>query len=118
MPAYAVATAGAPVDVAPKERPGRRRSATAPTDPAQGVSGEEFDDMVRNLGVEEEAQPRRAEPAVARTPRPAGGRRARGRAGGNGAGDSSQGTGGGAPEPPGGDPKPRKPRNKRHGRPR
>ncbi len=118
VPAYAVATAGAPVDVAPKERPGRRRSATAPTDPAQGVSGEEFDDMVRNLGVEEEAQPQRAEPAVARTPRPAGGRRARGRTGGNGAGDPSQGTGGGAPEPPGGDPKPRKPRNKRHGRPR
>jgi SecD/SecF fusion protein len=48
VPAYAVATAGAPVDVAPPER-GRGRRITEPEAPERGVSREEFDDMVRNL---------------------------------------------------------------------
>jgi SecD/SecF fusion protein len=54
VPAFAVATAGRPVDVDP-EGPRRRggRSLTAPQDPSQ-VSREEFDDMVRDLDVEEE----------------------------------------------------------------
>jgi SecD/SecF fusion protein len=67
VPAYAVATAGAPVDVAPKQRRPSRRSA----DPAEGVSQEEFDEMVASLGVQRSpvvAPPRQ---------RPAGGRRAR-----------------------------------------
>ena len=108
VPAYAVATAGAPVDVAPKER--KRRRVTTPPDPSQGVSSEEFDDMVRDLGIEKE-QP---QPAAARATgsRPAGGRRARSRADGG----QSQ------PKPPQGDgesgEKPKKPRNRRHGRPR
>jgi SecD/SecF fusion protein len=52
LPAYAVAMAGAPVDVAPKEKR-RRERLTQPADPTQGVSREEFDDMVRDLGIEE-----------------------------------------------------------------
>ena len=101
IPAYAVATAGAPVDVAPKEK--KRRGLTQPPDPSRGVSSSEFEEMVRDLGVEDE-QPR--QPAAAGT-RPAGGRRARSRA-------SQQ------DQPPqeGGDDKPKKPRNRRHGRPR
>jgi SecD/SecF fusion protein len=66
VPAYAVASAGAPVDVAPKQRKGRRAA-----DPSEGVSREEFDDMVANLGVE------RAPVVAPPRQRPAGGRRAR-----------------------------------------
>src|SRR4051812_8632192 len=92
VPAYAVATAGAPVDV----EPGRRRP-TAPVsqDPAQGVSRQEFDEMVRDLGIEPESTddaPRQAAAAGAGR-RPAGGRRARGR-GTGGAPDPNGPTGG------------------------
>jgi len=106
IPAYAVATAGAPVDVSPKET--RRRSLTQAADPSRGVSSEEFEEMVRDLGIEE-AQQREPAAAARAGSRPAGGRRARSRA-------SQQ------QQPPqdggdGGD-KPKKPRNRRHGRPR
>ena len=103
VPAYAVATAGAPVDVAPKER--RKRSLTTPPDPSRGVSSEEFEEMVRDLGVDEEPQPAAATRSAGR---PAGGRRARSRAERDGE------------QPPEGDgaDKPKKPRNRRHGRPR
>jgi SecD/SecF fusion protein len=102
VPAYAVATAGAPVDVAPKETK-RRAGLTAPADPSRGVSNQEFEDMVRDLGLEDEQQ---RQPAGARASnRPAGGRRARSRAEQQ---DQQQ---------DGGD-KPKKPRNRRHGRPR
>ena len=48
VPAYAVATAGAPVDVAPKEnRRGRR--ITEPETPDRSVSPREFEEMVRDL---------------------------------------------------------------------
>jgi SecD/SecF fusion protein len=106
VPAYATALAGAPVDVVPKER-GRRGPITAPTDPTQ-VSRTEWEEMVRDLGVPHE------EPAAAaaRPGQPAGGRRAR-----------SRGNGPPAPPPAGGGdgqggdtPKPKKPRNRRHGR--
>jgi SecD/SecF fusion protein len=107
IPAYAVATAGAPVDVAPKET--RRRGVTQPADPARGVSAQEFEEMVRDLGIEEAEQ---RQPAAARAAgsRPAGGRRARSRAQ-----QQSQ-----QPPKDGGDgaDKPKKPRNRRHGRPR
>ncbi len=107
IPAYAVATAGAPVDVAPKETK-RSRRLTAPADPSQGVSNQEFEEMVRDLGVEEAEKQR--QPAAARSGnRPAGGRRARSRAETQ---DPS------AQPPQGGDDKPKKPRNRRHGRPR
>jgi SecD/SecF fusion protein len=104
VPAYAVPMAGAPVDVAPK--PGRRRGpVTAPTDPSQGVSQEDFDEMVRDLGVEQQ-------PTVVAPPRrPAGGRRARKSTDGT---SGAPGDGGGAQR----EPKPKKPRNRKHGRPR
>ena len=44
-PPYAVATAGAPVDVEPERQARRAASITAPQDPTQ-VSRDEFDDMV------------------------------------------------------------------------
>ncbi len=93
IPAYAVAAEGQSVDVAP--RPSRRRTAASPE---EGVSREEFDELVANLGVE-------TKPAVApprATQRPAGGRRAAAKTG-----DDLDENG-----------KPRKPRNTRHGRPR
>jgi SecD/SecF fusion protein len=105
VPAYAVATAGAPVDVAPKETK-RRGGITTPADPARGVSNQEFEEMVRDLGIEDEQQ-QQPQPAAARAGnRPAGGRRARSRAEQEG-----------QPPQDGGD-KPKKPRNRRHGRPR
>jgi SecD/SecF fusion protein len=47
VPAYAVGRAATEVEVAGPRRP--RRSITAPEDPAAGVSREEFDEMVRDL---------------------------------------------------------------------
>src|SRR3954470_22764211 len=115
LPAYALATGGGPVDVAPAEPRGGRRSITAPQDPTQ-VSKSEFDAMVRDLGIDEE--PRQPASRGAPRARPAGGRRAR----------ANGGTGpAGRPAPPkpreGGDdddeqPKPKKARNRKHGRPR
>jgi SecD/SecF fusion protein len=121
VPAYAVATAGAPVDVEPDERRrGPVPALTAPQDPTQ-VSRSEFDDMVRNLGIEE-AEAQRTQPAAAAAGRPAGGRRARSRAnGGKGPGASGQGGKGSPPaagDGGGGSGKPKKSRNRRHGRPR
>ena len=120
LPAYAVPMGSAPVDVAPAEPRGGRRSITAPQDPSQ-VSKQEFDAMVRDLGIEEERQP--ASTGAARPGRPAGGRRARANGGRaarglrrRGAGDRPAGDSGdgGDGEPP----KPKKPRNRKHGRPR
>jgi SecD/SecF fusion protein len=59
VPAYATATGGAPVDVEPARQPRRRGSLTAPDDPTQ-VSRHEFDEMVRDL----HADPKRAPTAV------------------------------------------------------
>jgi SecD/SecF fusion protein len=118
VPAYAVADQGGPVDVQPKER--KRRSVSAP--PGQEVSATEFQEMVKDLGIDEatERQPAAAAAAAAGpSGRPAGGRRARARA--NGGAEPSSGAG----TPPATDgntendaAKDRKPRNKRHGRPR
>src|SRR4051794_9414901 len=127
VPAYAVATAGAPVDVEPGWR---RPTAPVSQDPAQGVSRQEFDEMVRDLGIEPEStDPPRQAAAAGAGRRPAGGRRARGRgtgAGDQGAGGDPNGPTGGSDGPAGGDGAPRpdgdatpkKPRNRRHGRPR
>ncbi|HEX8104998.1 MAG TPA: protein translocase subunit SecD [Solirubrobacteraceae bacterium] len=104
VPAYAVATAGVPADVAPSERGGRRGRITAPSDPAN-VSNQEFEDMVRNLGVES------GQAAAAAGPSVPGGRRAARRAG-NGDGEA-------APKP---EPKPKSPAarkvTRKHGRAR
>jgi SecD/SecF fusion protein len=62
VPAYAVATGGAPVDVEPAKKRSAAASITAPQDPTQ-VSRDEFDEMVRNLGVDGEAETRK--PAAA-----------------------------------------------------
>ena len=50
VPAYA--TAGAAVESAPSKRARRSQRLTAPDDPEQGVSREEFEEMVRDLHVE------------------------------------------------------------------
>ncbi len=51
VPAFA--TAGAAVDVAPKERARRRDRLTSPDDPEMQVSREEFEELVRDLHVDE-----------------------------------------------------------------
>ncbi len=93
VPAYAVADQGGPIDVQPKER--KRRSVSAP--PGQEVSASEFQEMVKDLGVDEatERQPAAAAAASASASgRPAGGRRARARANGGAmtAGDGTAAT--------------------------
>jgi SecD/SecF fusion protein len=104
--------------VAPVEPRGGRRGVTAPNDPTD-VSREEFDAMVRDLGIEEERQPA----STGARGRPAGGRRARANGGRSGSGPAP-GSGGAparpAPKPDGDEPKPeaKKPRNRKHGRPR
>ena len=93
VPPYAVATGGQPVDVAPAPEARRRQAAATAADPSQGVSREEFDDMVRNLGIEEAekaatagrrapAAPAAAAPARARTAAPTVRSRPRARAAG------------------------------------
>ena len=112
-------------------RPRRRRAAPSaaaaasptPQDPSQGVSRAEFDDMVANLGIEEAGrrEPRRrgraaatAPPAAAAPARAARPRRPRPRAAP--AAGSGAGAGNGGRRATG--PKPKKPRNRKHGRPR
>ena len=51
VPAYA--TAGAAVDVAPKQRARRRNRLTAPDDPEMQVSREEFEELVADLHVDD-----------------------------------------------------------------
>ena len=85
--------------------------------PSQGVSRAEFDDMVANLGIEEAG---RREPAAAgRARRPARRRPPRPRARRDAAAAARRPGGGGAPADEAGEaPKPKKPRNRKHGRPR
>jgi SecD/SecF fusion protein len=52
VPAYAVATAGAPADVAPAEGRRSRGRLTEPEAPDRSVSQREFDEMVRDLHVD------------------------------------------------------------------
>jgi SecD/SecF fusion protein len=52
VPAYAVATAGAPADVAPADSRRRPRRLTEPDAPDRSVSKQEFDEMVRDLHVD------------------------------------------------------------------
>jgi SecD/SecF fusion protein len=108
VPAYATTAQGGPIDVAPKERKRRAPSITTPI--GEEVSRAEFSEMVRDLGLENQPAP---QPAAAGQ-RPIGGRRARARQQQNGPGRT--------PPPPNtqgdGGPKERKPRNRRHGRPR
>ncbi|WP_028058612.1 protein translocase subunit SecDF [Candidatus Solirubrobacter pratensis] len=114
VPAYATTAQGGPIDVAPKDSKRGRRRVTTPV--GEEVSGSEFTEMVRDLGLDEEKGKPAREPAATGASRPVGGRRARARQSGGAppAGPSS-------PQPPDGgsqEPKERKPRNRRHGRPR
>jgi SecD/SecF fusion protein len=97
VPAYAVGASGALVDVAPSDKGRAQRRITQPEDPALGVSKTEFDEMVRDLHVD-------APPTATAERDP---------------------TADLAPEDlvlkddkPKGTPKPKRPRNKRHGRSR
>jgi hypothetical protein len=97
VPAYAVGASGALVDVAPSDAGRGKRRITTPEDPALGVSKAEFDEMVRDLHVD-------APPTATAERDP---------------------TADLAPEDlvlkddkPKGTPKPKRPRNKRHGRSR
>jgi SecD/SecF fusion protein len=79
--------------------------------------------MVRDLDVEPQPRQPTATATAATSARPAGGRRARARADGMAPGSAqpTQGQTGSPPKPPeqgDGSPKERKPRNRRHGRPR
>jgi SecD/SecF fusion protein len=114
VPPYATVEQGGPIDVQPKEG-GRRKSISAP--PGQEVSASEFQEMVRDLNVEEEKPAARQPAAAGASGRPVGGRRARARAegGGNGSPPTGPSSSSGNGE---GDAKDRKPRNRRHGRPR
>jgi SecD/SecF fusion protein len=129
VPAYATAVGGAPVDVEPTQKRRRTRSGTliTPEDAGEQLSHEEFQELVRDLDIEEERQRggqpsragagRRSGTAVAPTPQGDGGKA-----------DASD-----APPGPAADltpedlvlkdePKPRekrrRSRNRRHGRPR
>ena len=105
----------------PRKRRRGAASVTAPQDPTQ-VSREDFDDMVANLGIEDDRSTPKEPTGAAAGGRPAGGRRARARATGGESGGAAPGAGAagdGGAEGPAPDPdKPKKPRNRRHGRPR
>ncbi|HEX3433758.1 MAG TPA: protein translocase subunit SecD [Solirubrobacteraceae bacterium] len=131
VPAYATTLGGAPVDVEPDQKRKRSRSGrlTAPEEPGEQISRDEFQELVADLDVEDKP------PA-----RPNGGRagRRRSQRGSAGAGVAQQAPpaepGRDEPEPPQRDPaadltpedlvlkedkaapKRKRPRNKRHGR--
>jgi SecD/SecF fusion protein len=52
VPAYATTAGGAATDLGPKEQERPSRRITQPDDPSRGVSKTEFDDMVRDLHVD------------------------------------------------------------------
>jgi SecD/SecF fusion protein len=102
VPAYATAAAGAPADVEPVPTRRRRRgSLTAPEEPGEQISQEEFDELVRDLDVEQQEQAR-AERAGGRSGRPRAGARDGGvrdggaRDGGSSDDDARTGRGGGS----------------------
>ena len=103
---------GGPIDVTPKEQ--KRRSISAP--PGQEVSASEFQEMVRELDVET-AKPEPAATGAGPGTRPVGGRRARARANGGTQPPAPPASGNGE-NVDNEAAKDRKPRNKRHGRPR
>jgi SecD/SecF fusion protein len=115
VPAYATPVGGTPPDVAPDERKRPPRRLTEPEHPERQVSATEFDELVRDLHAD--APPARTATAVEPEPEP-----------------KREGDGRGAPEPDGArdlDPedlvmkeprakrdKPKRPRNRKHGRSR
>jgi SecD/SecF fusion protein len=77
VPAYATALGDSPVDVepAPKRKRGRRGGAVATDEPGEQLSQEEFDELVREIG------PELAEQRSGRTPTGVASRRGRGATG-------------------------------------
>jgi len=116
VPAYATTVAGAPADVTLAERPKRGRRLTTPDDPERLVSQDEFDEMVRDLHTD--APPARTA-TVERSPE----REPAGDGDGDGVGNGGRDSGRDLDpedlvmkEPR--DKKPKRPRNRRHGRSR
>jgi len=105
VPAYATAIGGAPVDVGPKEEAKSKRRLTAPTQPEE-ISQSEFQELVRDI-QEPEPEPGR-EPAAAPARR------------GDGDGGRARDLDPDEVVMPKGEKrdKPRRPRNRRHGRSR
>jgi hypothetical protein len=60
VPAYATALGGEPVDVEPdrKRKRSRRGSLVAPEEPGEQISREEFQELVRDLDVDQPASPK------------------------------------------------------------
>jgi SecD/SecF fusion protein len=139
VPAYATALGDGPIDVEPsaKSKRGRRRAATVGEEPGEQLSKEEFDELVREIGPElAEQQSGRARTGVGSRRGRAGAGLSRGRA--SKAEVKQQDTVNGGDEAPApSDPtadltpedlvfkkdstqrgKPRRPRNRRHGRAR
>ena len=54
VPAYATAAGGAALEVAPAEPRRAKRRLTAPEEPDRAVSSEEFNEMIAELGIEED----------------------------------------------------------------
>ena len=115
LPAYAVAMGGGPVDVAPAEPRGGRRSITAPQDPTQVSKERVRRDGPRPRhrgGAPAGEHGRDARPACGR-PACAGQRRHRPSAAAPAASEAGDDDGDDGEQP-----KPKKPRNRKHGRPR
>ncbi|HTR72874.1 MAG TPA: protein translocase subunit SecF, partial [Solirubrobacteraceae bacterium] len=141
VPAYATAVGGAPIDVEPerKRKRTRRGSLIVPEEPGEQLSREEFQELVRDLDVDETAG---AAGSGGKPPRGDGPRQGRRHGGSGTANGAGAGDGGAEPataveQPSGRDPaadltpedlvlkdvpkpreKRRRPRNKRHGRSR
>jgi len=102
VPAYATAAAGASTEVEPEETKRARRRLTSPDDPNMQVGREEFQDLVSDLGLEDEAKKAATATAEPDEPEP-----------GSGA-DLNPEDLVLKDEPK--TPKPKRPRNRRHGR--
>jgi SecD/SecF fusion protein len=70
VPAYATTAGGAPEDVEPADRKGRRRRGrlTAPEEPGQQISREEFQDLVADLDVDSPATGKGRAPVATKAP--------------------------------------------------
>jgi SecD/SecF fusion protein len=70
VPAYATTAGGAPDDVEPeqKRRRGRTGRLTAPEEPGQQLSREEFQDLVRDLDIESDGRSAKRAPVATEAP--------------------------------------------------
>lgn len=106
VPAYATTAGGAAMEVEPEEEKRPRKRLTAPDDPNRSVAPDEFQELVADLGLESDSRPRAtatAEPEEPDEP-----------AAGSGADLSPEDLV--LKDQPKRNPKPKRPRNRRHGR--